>query len=200
MKTMKKVTSSESRDENPRIFNGRRNINNSVKVKGLEPSKKSENRSEHQMMLRGNPNINDNRRGQEEMVGFILLVIMVLVVGATLLFLMKPKQSQVSIGQFQQENLIASVMGATVGNETIAERIGDCEKHVGCDELKSDMNDMMAAIFSKTGFVLGQNLKGYSLDITGGMDYHQSFGNGTQKSVGASKIVKNSIVKITLYS
>lgn len=136
-------------------------------------------------------------KGQEEIVGFILVVLVIIVLGIVFLFMMKPKAAEEK--DFQTENLLYSMIGTTVQGKTIGERIESCEKEEGCDILRQSLNNLTNIAFSKVGYSLGKNIKGYNLTISEGMAYSYAKGNATQRSIAAATAVRNSVIKLKFY-
>jgi|GEM_PF-5100002 len=138
-----------------------------------------------------------NKKGQEEMVGFLLVVVMVMVIGLVLIFFLRPKE--VEERDFQLENLLYAVLKTSAEEKTISERIEECENDVGCEELKGFLGEITERAFLRAGFIVGENILGYEVNISEGMEYYKSSGNLTGRSRGAATIVRNSLVKIKFY-
>jgi len=138
-----------------------------------------------------------NRKGQEEIVGFILIVMIVIVLGIFFLFMMKPKAAEEK--DLQTDNLLYSMIGTTVDGKTIGDMIENCEKGEECEALQSSLDSLTSTVFKKAGYSLGKNLKGYNLTISQGMSYSNAEGTMTARSVASVTVVRNSLVKLKLY-
>jgi len=64
-----------------------------------------------------------SKRGQEEIIGFMLIVIMIIVIGLALLFFMKPKQAEQK--DSQMDNLVYSLAATTYEGQDIGARIDE---------------------------------------------------------------------------
>lgn len=139
-----------------------------------------------------------SKKGQEEIVGFLLIVIMIIVIGLALLFFFKPKQEEAR--DFQAENLLYSIMATTYNGQDISSRLGDCERGIGCKGLGEGMDKILNAALSKSGLVVGQSIQGYSLNISGNVDYYVLKGRISSSSRGAATISGNNMVRLKFYS
>ncbi|MBU2522820.1 MAG: hypothetical protein KKE23_00835 [Nanoarchaeota archaeon] len=138
------------------------------------------------------------KKGQEEIVGFLLIVLIVIILGVIFLFMFndKPIETQDS----QVENLLISMIGTTIDGKTIGERIENCERGDGCDVLSNNLNNLTDMVFKKMGYSLGRNIKGYNLTISEGMEYSNAKGNATAKSVAYAMVVgMRSFAKLKFY-
>ena len=107
------------------------------------------------------------RKAQEEMLGFILIVVLIVVIGVVFLFLAKPKIKLEK--NIQIDNLLYSIMEYTVNNKQMKEVIKECYEEGDesrCIELKRSIEDMLNVMIAKSGMVIGKQLVGYSLNIT----------------------------------
>ena len=141
--------------------------------------------------------MNIGKRGQEEIVGFLLIVIIVIVLGVVFIFMMKPQNIEGK--DFQLDNLLYSIVGTTVDGMTVGDRIQNCEQGIDCETLHSDLNNITATVFRKMGYSLGRNVKGYILTITQGMEYSYSEGTVGARSIASVTVVRNSLVKLKFY-
>jgi len=57
----------------------------------------------------------------------------------------------------------------------------------------------MNAAFARSGLVVGQNLRGYSMNISGGVDYFVQKGNETSASRGTATVVKGNLIRLRFY-
>jgi len=138
-----------------------------------------------------------NKKGQEEIVGFLLIVLIIVIMGVVFLFFFKPAATESR--DFQLDNLLVSMIGTTVDGKTVSDRIENCEQGVECDVLQNDLNNMTDIVFRKMGFTLGRNIVGYNLTISQGMSYSNSAGNVTYRGIASVTVVRNSLVKLKFY-
>ena len=140
-----------------------------------------------------------SKKGQEEIIGFVLVIVLVIVVGLFLLMISKPKASQESDNQL--DNMLSAIIGTSVNGMTIGDGIGDCEQGNGCDVLQGNLTGIIDLAFSKGGYALGRNIKGRDFEISGGMQFSYMKGNVTSRSLNPAfpTRVKNSLVTLTVY-
>lgn len=141
--------------------------------------------------------LNRGKKGQEEIVGFLLIVLIVIILGVIFLFMMKSKPTETK--DLQVGNLLASMIGTTVDGKTIGERIENCERGDGCDALGVALRNVTDVVFNKVGYSLGRNIQGYNLTISEGIDYSLAEGNVTSRSIADATVVRNSLVKLKFY-
>ena len=141
--------------------------------------------------------IGKGKKGQEEIVGFLLIVLIVIILGVVFLFMFQSKPIEEKDPQL--DNLLASMIGTTMNGKTVGEMIDNCEKGFDCDILRSDLNNLTSIVFSKVGYSVGRTIKGYNLTISEGMDYSDAQGNVTSRSIAAATVVRNSLVKLKFY-
>jgi len=138
-----------------------------------------------------------NRKGQEEIVGFLLIVLIIIILGVVFLFMFQNKP--VEEKDLQLDNLLISMIGTTMDGKTIGERIDGCERGEGCVELGTSLQNLTSVVFKKMGYTIGRNVKGYNLTISEGIDYSMGGGNVTSRSVASATVVRNSLVKLKFY-
>ena len=141
--------------------------------------------------------IGKGRKGQEEIMGFMLVVVMVVVIGLTLIFFLKPKQVEES--DLQVENLLYSILSTSFGGGSISGHIEECGKGVGCDIMEKGLSEVTSAAFSKSGLVIGRNFQGYNINITGSVEYALKAGNATRRSIGSAVVSKDNLINLKFY-
>jgi len=111
-------------------------------------------------------NKKQEKKAQEEMFGFVLIVIIVMVIGLVFLFLMKPKEAELK--NFQIDNMIYSMLSYTAGDKNVRELIEKCydNDQEACDSAKKALKDILEIVLEKSSLVVGQQLYGYSVNIT----------------------------------
>lgn len=139
----------------------------------------------------------ENKKGQEEIMGFMLVVILIVVIGLTFVFLAKPKEVQDR--DLEVENLLYSVVGTSYNSQTIGDRVKGCEKGIGCDDLGKGVIEILDAALSGSDVVVGRNLDGYSINMSGGIIYFLSDGNLTGQSKGAATVVGDTLIRLRFY-
>lgn len=137
------------------------------------------------------------KKGQEEIVGFLLIVLIVIILGVVFLFMFKGNSSQEESPKI--ENLLNALIGTTVDGKSIGGRIENCERGEGCEFLAQGLTNLTDTVFDKMGYSLGRNMKGFNLTISEGMEYSYSGGIVTSRSVADAIVVKNSLVKLKFY-
>ena len=143
-------------------------------------------------------NLLQNKRGQEEIMGFMLVVILVVIIGLAVIFLFNSGEG----GQqrdFQIENLLYSVLATTYDGQDIDDRIRSCEFGEECEELGMALETVLNAAFSQSGLVVGQNLKGYSLNMSGSIELDYFEGDLIGQSVGAAIPVSDTLIRLKFY-
>jgi hypothetical protein len=138
-----------------------------------------------------------NRKAQEEIMGFMLVVILLVVIGLAMIFLFKPKIEEQR--DFQVENMIHSILDTTYEGKDVRSRISECEQGEGCDELGKGLEEITNAAFLNSGLVVGQNLKGYSMNMTGSLEYGLINGQQAGQSIGTLVPVSDALVRLKLY-
>jgi len=130
-------------------------------------------------------------KGQEEIMGFMLVVVMVIVIGIGLLFFFSPKApEQTDLGM---QNLLYAWLSTSFEGSDIRGIISSCDN---CD-LKPSV-DILDSAISKSGVI--NRINGYSLNITGRVNYYSYKGklNGTAR--GAVVPVEDTEVRLRFYS
>lgn len=138
-----------------------------------------------------------NKKGQEEIMGFMLVVILIVVIGLTFVFLAKPKEVQER--DLGVENLLYSIVGTSYDSQTIRDRVKGCEKGRDCENLGDGVIEIMDAALSGSDIAVGKNLRGYSFNMSGGVIYFLSDGNLTGQSKGAATVVGDTLIRLKFY-
>jgi hypothetical protein len=106
------------------------------------------------------------KKAQEEMTGFILIVVMLIVMGVAFLFMFRPTvQAKTDI---KLNNLMTSILESTENGIKISETIDDCASFGGsyCPAARSALEIRLKAGLSELGYEAGKNIQGYSLNVT----------------------------------
>jgi len=101
------------------------------------------------------------RKGQEEMVGFVLIVIMLIVMGLVFMFMIRPRTE--ARKDMQTENLLHSILESTSEGKSLRNLIEECVEGIGCTETKQVIEGRLDASLKSSGLVLNRTLNGYSL-------------------------------------
>ena len=138
-----------------------------------------------------------NKKGQEEIMGFMLVIVLIVVIGLTFVFFLKPQEAdQIDL---QVENLLHTLTATTYAGQNIGARVENCERGFGCEELGEGLDEVLNAAFSGSGTAIGQNIRGYSLNMSGGVEYYILEGNVTFESRGAATVVSDTLIRLKFY-
>ena len=132
-----------------------------------------------------------SKKGQEEILGFMLVVVMVMVIGLGFLFFLTPKAPERQ--DLEMENLLYAWLSTTIEGKDISNMIENC--YGPCD-LGSGVQILDNAI-SKSGLI--NRINGYSLNVTGTAEFYYSKGNLTGNSRTAFVPVKDNDVRLKFY-
>ena len=131
------------------------------------------------------------KKAQEEIMGFILVVVMVVVIGLVFIFFLAPKPAERT--DLELENLLYSWLSVSIEGGDIKGTIESC--YDTCD-LKPAIDILDSAI---TGSGLINSINGYSLNITGTTEFSYSKGNLTGNARTALVPLTNNDVKLKVY-
>lgn len=107
-----------------------------------------------------------NKKGQEEMVGFALIVIIVAVVLLVFLSFSLRAPEKEAIQSYEIDNFIESVLAYTIeDNVDIRDLIRDCKRDENCDVLERELNGILEESWTVEE---GSVIRGYSLKINNG--------------------------------
>lgn len=129
-------------------------------------------------------------KGQEEIIGFMLVVIMVMVIGLGFLFFFSPKAAERQ--DLDIQNLLYAWLSTSLDNQDIRTMIVSC---AGCN-LDSARNVLDTAIKS-SGLI--NSINGYSLNITGTTEYIYFTGNLTGNTRAASIPVNENMITLKFF-
>ena len=113
-----------------------------------------------------------NKRAQEEMFGFILIVVLLVVIGLILLFFMQPKPVEPERSAVIS-NLLYSMLSYSVNETPVKDIIEECysEGQFGgedaCVYLEDLFGNMLNVSLRKGSLVVGKQLNAYSLVLEG---------------------------------
>ena len=140
-----------------------------------------------------------SKKGQEEIIGFMLVVLVIVVVGLAFLFFLKPKES--GGPDLQVENTLYSILSTSFEGQSLSARIDECAKGKDCETMGIGLKEVTNTAFEKSGlFKKEGNVKGYQLNITGEVNYGFLHGNGTINSKGAVVISGDNLIGLRIYS
>jgi len=129
-----------------------------------------------------------NKKAQEEIMGFMLIVVMVMVIGLGFLFFFNPKP--VETDDLELHNLLYSWLSVTLENSNIEQIIDGCYK---CD-LSNATN-----VLDKAMEKISNKVNGYSLSINGTAETYYSKGNLTGKYRSSVALLQNNEIKLRFY-
>ena len=130
------------------------------------------------------------KKAQEEIVGFMLVVILVVMIGIGFLFFFTPKQAERQ--DLEMQNLLYSWLAVTMESGNIETVIDNCYQ---CD-LNPAISILDSAI-SKSGLI--NSINGYSLAINGSAETYYSSGELTGSSKAAIALLQNNEIKLKFY-
>lgn len=129
----------------------------------------------------------ENKKAQEEIIGFMVIVVMVIVIGLLFMFFLKPKAPAAQESQ-QVSNLLISISHATSACDKEIRDVAvmcmnseNCNNENACDYLNKELPSLIDKALNKGG--LG-NVIGYSLVING-TSIDINHGNKTATMSGA---------------
>jgi len=136
-----------------------------------------------------------NKKGQEEMVGFVLIVVMLVAMGLVFMFMIRPKTE--ARQDLQTENLLFSILESTSGSKSLRVMVEDCVNGVGCSETRQEFENRLDVSLKSSGLVLNRTLNGYSL--TAGDILNITQGNMTGNLATAISSLQNTDVILKFY-
>ena len=99
------------------------------------------------------------KKAQEEMMGFVLIVIIMVVLGMIMLFLFRPKIEERQ--DLQTKNLLSTLLESTESGKSITSMIESCRYGIACDTTQQAIEARLNSALSNSGLVIGRNLKAY---------------------------------------
>ncbi|MEM2956040.1 MAG: hypothetical protein QW041_00470 [Candidatus Pacearchaeota archaeon] len=136
------------------------------------------------------PKITKNKKGQEEIMGFILVVVMVVVIGIAFLFFFTPRAQERQ--DLELQNLLYSWLSVTINGNEIKETINNC--FWACE-----LDFPVSILDSSINYKFGDSLNGYSLNITGTAEFYYEKGNLTGNLRTAVIPLKDNEIKLRVY-
>lgn len=108
-----------------------------------------------------------NRKSQEEIFGFVLVVVVVTIIGLFFIFVMKPKQEEKK--NLQLDNLLYATLSYSVGEKSIKDIIEDCYSgnNDACNNVKAQISMLLDKALEKSSLVVGKQIKGYRFSVEG---------------------------------
>jgi len=157
--------------------------------------------------------LNKNKKAQEEMVGFaIILVIVAVIILIVLGFMANNPSESKELESYEVDSFLDSVLGYTTDCKNtygipmdIKNLIQFCKENKecsnnlnSCNVLETTLEDIM-----KTSWKTGKNrpIKGYTLNITAGQEsiYSKTNGNITYNSKTGFQDVSSAQIKLNIY-
>lgn len=137
------------------------------------------------------------KKAQEEMFGFILVVVIITIIGLGFLLLINPKQIENKNSQL--DNLLYSVVSYNYGDANMKALLEECSGNsIGCDKAKKTLQEIMSKALDKGSLSVGKQLQGYNLSVTNMPDITE--GNLTGNKIGSFiPISETTIVKLEFY-
>ena len=132
-----------------------------------------------------------NKKGQEEIIGFILIVVMVMVIGLVFLFFMSPRQTETKDPEI--ENLLYSWLATNIEGSDVKGIISHC--YTECD--LSNAVVILDSAVTKSGLI--NRVNGYSLNITGTTEFSYAKGNLTGNARTAVVPLEDNEVKLKFF-
>lgn len=155
----------------------------------------------------------NNKKGQEEMVGFVIIIILVSVIGLIFLSFSLDDSGTGTMDNEEVESFILALGKVTTEctdengyYRNIQELILDCDKNRECADGKNSCNVLEEEIKNiiSSSWNIGEEVpnKGYSINITNTnnesvLSYKE--GNQTNNYKGASQILANAEIRFKLY-
>ena len=137
--------------------------------------------------MRTTQNTKINKKGQEEIMGFILVLVLIIVIGLFFIFMLKPKVTQAQ-QSMQVENLLSSIkhVNSACDKEMqevviMCSREDMCGDLDACSYLKDELKTLIDTAIDKAGM---GNVIAYNLTITG-INLNIMEGNVTGTSMSA---------------
>jgi len=134
-----------------------------------------------------------SKKGQEEIMGFILVVVMVMMIGLGFLFFFTPKAPERQ--DLEMQNLLYAWLSTTIEGKDVSSMIENC---YGACDLSKETVILDNAIDAKFGRG-ASSLNGYSLNVTGTAEFYYSKGNLTGNYRTAFVPVKDNDVRLKFY-
>lgn len=108
-----------------------------------------------------------DKKGQEEMVGFILIIVLIIVIGLFFLFFVKPKAA--AKPEFQIDNLLNALLAYTSDykDKEVRAVIKDCYEgqSEACGWLSGNVPGLLDKVMEKGGLVVGSQIRGYAFSV-----------------------------------
>jgi hypothetical protein len=132
-----------------------------------------------------------NKKAQEEIIGFILVVVMVVVIGLVFIFFLTPKPAERT--DLQLENLLYSWLSVSFEGGDVKSAIENC--YGDCD--LSSAKEILDSAIAKSGLI--NSINGYSLNVTGTTEFSYFKGNLTGNARTGVVPLTNNDIKLKVY-
>ena len=144
-----------------------------------------------------------NKRGQEEIMGFILILVLIVVIGMFFMFMLKPKTPAQAQQSVQVENLLASIkhLNSACDREMqdvviMCSRDEMCGEQDACGYLQGEIKTIIDTATEKAG--MGA-VMGYNFTIAS-LNFEIFEGNKTGTSMAAASPLQGDIsLQLTFY-
>ncbi len=134
-------------------------------------------------------------KAQEEIMGFTMIVVIVMVIGVIFMFLLIPNKPERS--NLELENLLNAWLNTNVGEDRVRDSISECESF-SCESLNKEIPIIKDAFVAK-GTI--NTINGWSINITYSDKVLANYSEG--KMIGNSKAafvpVSSSLVKLKVW-
>ena len=129
------------------------------------------------------------KKAQEEMVGFIIIVVMMIVAGLILMFMVKPKAEVQK--DLQAGNMLNALLESTEQDKKVSSWIESCTEGISTDCViaTNAVNQRLDASFKSYDIVLNRTINGYSLQAL-------SEGGGVMFNVTNGSLMGNKVSTI----
>ncbi len=146
------------------------------------------------------------KKAQEEMFGFVIIVVLIAVAGLMFLLLQKPQQKE--LRNDQMSNLLYSIVSysSSYNNKLLGEVIEECDlcdkECVMCDTAERELNEILSIAQKEGSFVVGNQINGYIFNASGYKELVVKQGELKGDKIGNFVVIqsgKDIIVTLYLY-
>jgi len=144
-----------------------------------------------------------NKKAQEEVFGFVIIVVMLAIIGLIFLFFYKPQNQNLELeknAKTKISNLLYSIVSYDSQGVSFKKMTEECNMGSGCDLLSATLSEMLDKSLEKGSLTVGKQIRGYSFDITDTINMTK--GNLTGNMIGSSVPVSSSgdlIARLSFY-
>jgi len=144
-----------------------------------------------------------NKKAQEEIFGFVIIIVMLVIIGLIFLFFYKPQKQDTELeknAKTKISNLLYSIVAYDSEGVSFQKMVEECNLGEGCNVLSDTLSEMLDKTLEKGSLTVGKQIRGYSFDITDTMNMTE--GNLTGNMIGSSVPVSSSgnlIARLNFY-